>query len=150
MGRISLWRPSPTTASLPWLHRDLWEKRFGRAKMLLQIRSLTPGWMSLLSDLPYKPKPSAKCGCNSPAASKAHGQTPLPPPPQQKSREKRWGCFCALDIGPGVAKQAVPSGSGDSFLDFAQKDTTPAYLTSNTNVSMGKKQSDRKWVSQRR
>lgn len=151
MGRISLWRPSTATASLPWFHRNLWEKSFGRDKMILQIRYLTLDWMSLLSDSPYNPNPSAKCGCNWPAASKAHGQTPLPRlHPKWKSREKRWGWFCVLDIRPGADKQAVPSSSGGSSLGSAQKDTTPTYPTSNTKVRLSIKKSDRKRVSQRR
>lgn len=52
-------------------------------------------------------------------------------------------------LGAEEAKRAVPSSSGGFSLGSAPKDRTPAHLTSSTNVKMGIKKSDRKWVSRR-
>lgn len=113
-------------------HGDLWEKSFGRAKMLLQIRYLTPDWVS---DLPYNPNPSAKRGCNLPVASKTHGQPPLAPhtPPKPgKGMHRPFG-------KAGRRAKAVPVP-----WPFAQEDTTPDHLMGSANVRMRIKKSDRK------
>lgn len=61
----------------PWF-RDAGEKRFGRAKMLLEISHTSrTGGTCRISALPYTTDPSGECGCNLPAASKALGLAPL-------------------------------------------------------------------------
>lgn len=101
--------------------RDLGEKRIGRNKMLLQIGSLTPDRMPLLSDLPYTTNPSAKCGCNLPAVSKALGLAPLPISSQT---EKQGGGLRRFHALPG---RAVPAEPGLPRCCSERPD--PAYLT---------------------